>query len=80
MVNTIELNEAKCKTEFKTTEDTTYLALTGELWNVFGGDFEENWSRYNGIALYLIKMVSAKGTSEPAYVNVVIAAVLPFRL
>ena len=34
------------------TKDTTYLALTGELWGVFCKDFGENCPRYNGIALY----------------------------
>ena len=30
-----------------------YLAPTGELWGVFWEDFEDNWPRYNGIALYI---------------------------
>ena len=27
----------------------------GELWDVFGEDFGENWSRYDGTALYLLQ-------------------------
>ena len=29
------------------------FALTGELWGVYYENFEENWPRYNGTALYL---------------------------
>ena len=40
------------KSVFKLTKDTLYIALTGELWGVYHGKFEENWPYYNGIALY----------------------------
>ena len=33
---------AKYNTEFETTNDIPYLALTGELWDVFGENFGEN--------------------------------------
>ena len=45
--------EAEYKSEFEHTKDTPYLALTGELWSVFCGDFEENWQRYNTHTLYI---------------------------
>ena len=32
-------------------EHISELALTGELWGVYYGDFGENWPRYNGTAL-----------------------------
>ena len=32
--------------------ELTYLALTSELWGVCCEDLGENWSRYNGTALY----------------------------
>ena len=41
------------KSDFKLTNDTPYLALTGELWAVYCKDFGENWSRYKGTTLYL---------------------------
>ena len=37
----------------KSTKDTPYLALTGELWGVFWEYVWENWQRYNGTALYM---------------------------
>ena len=40
--------------EFVFTTDTTYLALTGELWGVCCEEFEENWPNYNGTTLYLM--------------------------
>ena len=43
---------AERKSAFQLTIDTPYLTFTGEQWGVCGEDFEENWSRYNGIALY----------------------------
>ena len=45
---------AKHNSDFEITKDTTYLALTGELWGVFRKDFRQNKPRrYNGIALYI---------------------------
>ena len=38
--------------ELEFTKDTSYLALTGELWGVSHDDFPENRPRYNGTALY----------------------------
>ena len=34
------------------TNNTPYLALTGELWGVFCEYLWEMWPRYNGTALY----------------------------
>ena len=45
---------AEPKRDFELTTDTTYLALTGELWGVCYKDIRENWPRYNGYALYII--------------------------
>ena len=39
---------AESESDFKITSVTPYLALTGELWGVYCGDFGENWPRYNG--------------------------------
>ena len=44
--------EAEYKYDAGSTKDTPYLALTGELWDVFCGYLWENWPRYNGTALY----------------------------
>ena len=44
---------AESGSDFTFTKDTLYLALTGELWDVFCEDFGENVSRYNGTALYI---------------------------
>ena len=41
------MNEAEYKPEFMITKYIPYLALTGELWDVFYEDFRENWLRYN---------------------------------
>ena len=35
--------------------DTPHLALAGELWGVCCEEIGENWSRYNGTALYWVK-------------------------
>ena len=43
---------AESESDSKITTDTPYLALTGELWDVYCKGFEENWPRYNGTALY----------------------------
>ena len=40
------------KSEFKFTKDTPHLALVGKLWSVNCEDLEENWSRFNGTAIY----------------------------
>ena len=39
------------------TKDTPYLALTGELWDVFYEYVWENWPRYNGTALYMHQLI-----------------------
>ena len=31
-----------------------YLALTGELFDVFCEEYGENWSRHNGTVLYIV--------------------------
>ena len=46
------MTEAKYASEVFA-KDTPYLALTRDLWGVFCEDFGENWSRYNGTALYM---------------------------
>ena len=42
---------AEHKSDFKLTTNTPYLALTGELWDAYCEDFEENWLRSNGTVL-----------------------------
>ena len=37
---------------FELPKDTPYLALSGELWNVFYDYFNRNWSCYKGFLLY----------------------------
>ena len=39
--------------DIRFTTDTSYLALTGELWGVCCEDLVENWLHYNGTALYM---------------------------
>ena len=46
------MTEVKYVSEVIITKDTTYLALTGELWCVFCEDLGENWPRYKRTALY----------------------------
>ena len=46
------MTEVEYKSEFESTKDTPYLALTDELWDVIWGDFGENGPRYNGTELY----------------------------
>ena len=46
------MTEAEYKSEFESTKDTPYLALTSDLWGVFNEDFEEIRTRYNGTALF----------------------------
>ena len=43
----------KLRPGFALTDDTQYLALTGELWCVFCEIFKENWPRYIESALYI---------------------------
>ena len=45
------MTAAECKSDFKLTTDTPYLALTGVLWGVYYENFEEKRPRYNGTAL-----------------------------
>ena len=45
------MTEMKYAPEVIFTKDTTYLALTGELWGVFCEDMGGNWPRYNDTAL-----------------------------
>ena len=40
------------ESDIRITTDTAYLALMGKLWGIFCEDFGENWSCYNGTALY----------------------------
>ena len=44
--------QAEYQSDVGCTKDTTYLALTGELWDVFCEYFWENWQRYNSTTLY----------------------------
>ena len=37
-------------------EHKSDFPLTGELWGVCCEDLRENWSRYNGTALYIIEI------------------------
>ena len=39
------------------TKYTLRIALTGELYGVFGIDFGENWPRYNGTALHFKTLI-----------------------
>ena len=43
---------AEHKSDFKLKKDTPYMALMGEMWGVCYEDFGENWSCFNGTALY----------------------------
>ena len=43
----------ECKSYFNLTTDTPYLALLGELWDVYFEDLGENWLCFNGTALYV---------------------------
>ena len=47
------MTAAERKSNFKPTTATPYLALMGELWGVYYKDFEENWPRFNGTALFI---------------------------
>ena len=45
--------ETEYKSEFEPTQYSPYLALMGELWDVFCKDFGENWLCYNSTTLRL---------------------------
>ena len=47
---------AECKSDFKRTTDTPYLAREGEIWGVYCDEIAENLPRYNGIALYFYQV------------------------
>ena len=47
------MTEVKYKSESQPTNHIPYLALTGELRDVFWENLGENWPCYNGIALYI---------------------------
>ena len=47
---------AELKSDFKLKTDTPYLALKGELWDVYHEDYGENWLHYNGATLYVWNM------------------------
>ena len=44
--------EAEYQSDAGFTNDTPYLALTGELWGIFCEYLWENWLCYSGTALY----------------------------
>ena len=46
------MTTAEHTTDFKLTRDTPHLTLTGKLWGVCCQNLRENWSSYNGSALY----------------------------
>ena len=48
--------EAEYQSNAGSTQDTPYLALTGELWGVLCEYLWQNWPRYNGTALYVYKV------------------------
>ena len=45
------MTATECKSNFKHTTETPYLALMGKLLGVYSKNFEENWQRYNGTTL-----------------------------
>ena len=59
---TTAVTNAEYKSECEPTKDTTYLALMVEVWGVFCRDFQENWLRFNGTALY-------QGATSCQYIN-----------
>ena len=68
---------AERKSNIRLTKDNPYLALTGELWGVFCEDFEENWPRFNGTALYTAIMelpncVAVKTVAIYLYVDLIL--------
>ena len=50
----------KFRSDLAFTNDTPYLALTGEIWGVFNEFFSENWPRYIESVLYtsLVQLVT----------------------
>ena len=52
------VTEGEYKSEFESTKDTPFFALTGELWGVFSEYFGENLSRYKGTTLYWLCMIN----------------------
>ena len=57
IINGTAMTAPERKSNLKLTKETPYLALTGELWAVYYEDFDENWPRYNGTALYNVHIV-----------------------
>ena len=55
------------KSDFKLTTYTPYLALKGELWDVFYENFEEDWPRYSGTALYIHIPINFVNSSIPRH-------------
>ena len=51
MISHTAMATAECKLDIEFTKDTPYLALMGELCCVCCEGLEENWPRYNSIAL-----------------------------
>ena len=51
------MTAAECKSDFKLTKDTPYLALKDELWGVDCEDSVENWPLYYDAALYTTVMI-----------------------
>ena len=43
---------AECVSDFNLTTDTPYLALMGEIWDVYCEAFGDNWPCYNDTKLY----------------------------
>ena len=54
MAHGTAITATEYKSYFKLTSDAQYLDLTGELWGIYYEEFEENWPRYNGTALYYV--------------------------
>ena len=52
---------AENESDIRITTETHYLALTGDLWDVFCENCRVNWSCYNRIALYAITMSLCPG-------------------
>ena len=48
------MTTAEHKSDFELTKYIPYLALLGELWDVFCENFWKKWLHYNGTALYLV--------------------------
>ena len=46
------MTAAQRKSDFKITTHTPYLALTGELWDVYCEDLGDTWPHHKGTALY----------------------------